>query len=398
MKFVQDRLFFFRASYNFLRNSLPIRIVFFLFLSFSTVYAGNPFVTDSGSLLFWPNRENRFMVDSRALGPYSPILAKELVIKAFNEWSTIRYSQMTWEYGGTLESEFDADLLQLLMEQPGNAPNPIIFDSNGFIVDSIQGNGASQYSLGFAVPIYKNTGEIVSSFAVINGNILSGEPEEIQELYATILHEVGHFIGIGHSQLHLDFAFDSDSLNNLFLPIMFPVAPEDGVNPPSLSLDDKMTLASLYPAPELFEQRGIIQGSVTTPFGYSVQGANVVVKNVNDPFVTAFSVVSDLEIRNTGDFSFWGLPRGEYEIFIESIHQDFHGVSAVGPFSSDTNAPSFINPVEKEYYNGVRESGSKISDDPEDRVLVTVKEGETVNGIDFISNEESTNILDWSLY
>ena len=52
-----------------------------------------------------------------------------------------------------------------------------------------------------------------------------------------------------------------------------------------------------------------------------------------------------------------------------------------------------------EYYNGERESGFINRDDPEDRIQLVVRQGETVTDIDLISNEEvEVPVREWSLY
>lgn len=362
-------------------------------------WTGNPIVLPSGAVLRWTTMELSYHLDRGSLGPYSEEFIQQLIIKAFSEWNKVPFSTLSWSLGGYLNPADSLDGSLYYVGVPDDGINPVIFDSRGDLIDLLNGEGASDYLLGLAIPYYTTQGKIQEVEIIVNGKGLHGRSTEAQRLYATMLHEIGHISGLGHTQLLTEFAFDSNRGNNLFLPVMFPVEPVDLVSSNSLSLDDMSTLETLYPRPDFHQARGSIVGTVQRPWGDPVQGANVVAVNVNEPWVSIYATVSDLEIDQTGAFRFYGLTPGVYEIYMEPIWPMFKGTAGVGPFSATEAAPSFNNPVKKEYYNGERESGFISRDDPEDRIQLVVRQGETVTDIDLISNEEvEVPVREWSLY
>jgi len=386
------------AHYYILKKPAFIMVVLAVLSVPVSVWGGNPIVTPAGVLLLWPTPEITYQIDKGPLGPYSETIARNLVIKAFEQWSEVEYCRLKCLYGGSLKTDITADNAASFLNQMDDGLNPILFDSDGSIIDLLRGKGASDDLLGLSNPIATNTGTILKSQAVINGKKLTGWFGESNTLFSTMLHEFGHFLGLGHSQLLQDFAFDGFPANNVFLPVMFPVEPNGRISPNQLSQDDKMTLANLYPTQEFFTERGGIKGTVTRPTLEAVQGANVVTVNVSEPLVYTYSVVSDLFIRQTGEFTFRGLPPGLYEVHIEPINPKFVDVSGVGPFTDRPDSPSFINPVKKEYYNGNRESGVIGQDNPDDRVVLSVGKGDMVSDINFVANELPVSVQDWSIY
>jgi hypothetical protein len=368
---------------------------------FSPSWSGNPLVTDSGLLLKWNTHNVVYHVDRGGLGVYSEDFMKNLTIKAFNEWSNISKSRINFTFGTLLNEDVTESNFWNYIDNPKDGLNPIIFDANGALINLLLGNGAADQTLGIAGPLYNSlTGVIIEAEAILNGKMFTNQVVDLERIYSTLLHEIGHFIGLDHSQLHLDFAYDHDLSNNLFLPIMFPLETSDQFSSQSLSEDDRFTLAGVYPDEEEMAKLATIKGAVFRPYYVPVQGANVVAVKTDSPIIHRYSVVSDLFIQQTGEFLFAGLLPGSYELFIEPIHEAFWGPSGVGPFTNNPGSPSFDNPVTKEYYNGNRENGYINRDDPEDKVIIIVEAGEIIEDVIFINNEEiaPANIDGWALY
>ncbi len=380
-------------------------LIFLLFLLAASRFspstlAGNPVVTSLGAKVLWPadNFPVKFHIDPGPAGSFSSQFLQQLTIKAFQNWSQLKYSELSFEFGGLMKFDVTAENIDRVLGNIGDQMNPIIFDSDGSISDLLLGQNGSDSVLAFSSLNQDKRGEIQEASIILNGKLINGENGDINRTFSTLLHEVGHFAGLDHTQIHTEFAFDDDASNNIFLPIMLPIETQDFESPTQLSLDDELTLSSNYPTDRFFLGLWPVFGSVKRPDGTPVQGANVVAVNVNEPLVSRFATVSDLFITQTGEFAFEGLPPGEYEFFVEPIHSDFWGISSVGPFAETQNSESFIDPIPFEYYNGERESGSLLLDDPMDRVTIKVGEGEEIPNIEFITNEDATPISEWNFY
>jgi len=357
--------------------------------------AGNPFVLSSGKTLHWPSSEIAYQMDPGDLGPYSSSLVQQLIMLAFRDWTDAPHSNLKIIYGGLLPEDITDDNYN---KYSGNYFNPVIFDADGAIIDMLKGKGASDSILGLSSPAHENGGAtIINSEIILNGKYLSGRGGDVNRLFSTMLHEIGHFLGLDHSQLHPEFAFDADPANNIFLPVMFPIETDDRISPMNLSQDDRMTIQMLFPGSDFHTSLGSIKGIVTRPANEAVQGANVIAEEIDSPCLNSYSVVSDLSIDWTGEFALY-VPPGRYALYIEPIDPRFNGSSRVGPFSDDRFSPSFIKPVLREYYNGSRENGYINLDDPEDKELITVRAGNSVEGIEFVSNEDTLPVMDWYHY
>jgi hypothetical protein len=214
--------------------------------------------------------------------------------------------------------------------------SPVIYDTDGSIIDSVFGVGASASVLGFAGSAWSNNGSIcqyVEGQAVINGAIAVSDTT----MGITIAHEVGHLIGMDHTQL--------DSVQGLSTgnyPLMYPIAFRSVL---SLHEDDAAAVTALYPDTTVNANYGTLTGSFTTAGGAPILGANIYAQGTGG----VFSVVSDYLVQGTGFFKLLLRP-GTYALRAEAISTDFTDGSGVGPYSEDLNQPSFQPPL---YVGGV---------------------------------------------
>lgn len=379
------------------------KIVLFLFLCAPfALFAAGPILVDTdgdGSQVVWQDRLIRFNPESvGGLGRLSNAEAVQLVRDLLEEWgavtlngfSTVNLSVQEGVGLGDVDEDNVDDFFSYcpsdetcLTEDPpfvlGNAyqgQSPIIFDSDGEITDLIQGNGAKRSILGFGGPRVAETigGDFVitEGQAILNGlfiNCPSGaassdscqSPEvTLEEYRGAILHELGHFIGLDHTQVNLSSAqkaLRGDDSEVAAIPTMFPIY-VDGVAMGSLHYDDQVAISLLYPSASYQSQFCTLSGTIYEADGVTeLQGVNVVAARTDSPLSESTSFVSGSYYTGTvgscghaaGDFSITGLiPGVEYQVSIEKISQAFTGGSSIEPcdpplsgFTAETLAGTF---------------------------------------------------------
>jgi hypothetical protein len=175
----------------------------------------------------------------------------------------------------------------------------------------------------------------VEGRAVINGYIGVSDTT----LKVVLAHEVGHLIGLDHTQLD-----NSQGLANSNYPLMYPIAYR-GLN--SLHEDDIAAVSALYPDATLNSVYGQLTGIFIQASGTPIRGANIWAMEVSTHKV--YSYVSDYLSQNTGYFKFL-LPPGSYTLHAEVIRTKFTAGSSVGPYSETSADLSFQPPL---YNSGV---------------------------------------------
>ncbi len=306
--------------------------------------------------------------------------------------------------------------------------SPVIFDADGAIIADL---GLPPEIIGFAgmCKLDAGTGYILTAELVLNGEFQDSRnhPEEsppnyelsLNQFDEVIVHEIGHFIGLDHSQINLhvltsnQYPCDVDELAGL--PLMFPellCQARKDVSLPVLAPDDVAWISTLYPGPSYASSYGTISGRILFSDGISqVQGANVIARLVDDPntpqdesrrvVVSAISgylftanpgqsvtaSMSDPTEDNTNGWKAGSrnpqligyyripVPPGTYTVEVESIYSGFISESGIGPLSPPV-------PIPAEFWNE-RESAF---DPPAQRDTVTVHPRDNITNVDIILN------------
>jgi hypothetical protein len=389
---------------------------------------GQPFVWQT-------NIPIRYTVDS---GPLSVNPSGQTVISnaqglarvqsLFQNWQSVPTASLAFSYAGQITGVPSGDVksIQDFNAVQGScnsgAQNPIIFDADGSLLRAL---GMDPLVIGFAgtCKLDAQAGHILSAMVVLNGQFQDGVTNQATQNFEitadqfdeAITHELGHFLGLGHSQVNEDlFQFgvagncNQDQLAGL--PLMFPVEfcqSRKSAGLPILAPDDVAWISKLYPAASFAASYGTLSGFVLFSDGITAaQGVNVVARRVDDPATLvdesksiAVSVVSGYSFTgnpgqsitgdNTGGSAFGSrnpaligyyeipVPPGNYTLQIENIDPSFTGGSSVGPL----DPPNVTIGAFESWHQY-----ESAFDNPAQRDPVVVVGGQKISNLNFILN------------
>ncbi len=344
----------------------------------NVAYAGGPLFisgSDGNTPVTYQLSNITLNVENGDLGSLTNAAAITLLQDAFNLWNNVSTATINLSIDQT-QIELDINETNFETYMPtldgsnlneNDNLNPIIFDSNGKIIEAIFGVDQTGL-LGIAGSfINDETGNYIEGFILING-ANSGTDTEIT---LTLAHEVAHFIGLGHTQVDIDneesfsglpFSCFTTGADNY--PLMYPISCRLSNN---LHADDISAVSALYPTTDLTDSFGILEGIFVDESGDAILGANIWAENTASGEI--ISIVSDYLKQGTGFYKLL-LPAGNYTLHANSINTEFVAGSGVGPYTTSSTDISFSDPhpiAEITYFG---------SDQPNDEVL-TITTNET---------------------
>ena len=320
--------------------------------------------------------------------------AVQLVADAFQVWADVPTSTVNYVNAGPLpEDVTGANVIDYWLEPAPDGLSPIIFDFDGSAGATL---GFPAGVLGVAGIAWVNTltCEVSEGAALLIGPTFAGDPTAA---FDVTVHEFGHYSGLGHTvvngQIYLGSVGGDDSgpsPNGTFDPVpnpftevvetMYPFYYGPPIGTATLHKDDAAAISELYPDASFAATTGTIAGSIlvgSTP----ATGANVIARNLADPYLDAVSAISGDQSVGAdgfdGRYTLSGLtPGAEYAVYVDEI--------LAGGFSTPPLSPL---PGPEEFYNGASESADPDIDDPAVFTPIVAAAGVVADGNDIVFNQ-----------
>jgi len=247
------------------------------------------------------------------------------VASMFSVWSSVSTAKISFNYAGTIVAAgsyvegADVATMAQFNDVSGSCDvgtqSPVVFDADGSLTIEL---GMDQSVIGFAGPcVMDDAGHINAAMVVMNGKMQDGVNTQTNwELPSAsfdeaITHEIGHLLGLGHSQINHNAASwcTPDELGGL--PLMYPYVTCEArskIGLPMLASDDVAWISKLYPGPAFGTSYGKITGRVLFYDGVTqAQGVNVIARRVDDP-ATAANESKRIAVSSVSGFRFTGNP------------------------------------------------------------------------------------------
>jgi hypothetical protein len=345
-------------------------------------YAGGPLaVNTNGQPLVWPlGRTINYTPDAGAFGRFSSAQVVQWLTEGFKGWTDVEgIAPLTIQATSPFSTNITGDNIFEVLDTLPDDVNLIIFDDDGGILDLLFGFGASEVYAGLGGPraFDTRTSTIAQAWVFLNG--YGSDLESADWWRSAIEHELGHFLGLTHSQINPQVTYDGDPANDALAPRM---SYNDGPNSrPSLHVDDRAWITALYPKPGATPTTGTLRGRVLLPDGKTgLQGIQVAAYRDGDEEATAVSCVSGYRYKDPAGFGsrdvslqgFYelpGLPPGNYRLVIEQLDDG----TPVAP------RHQFL-PGGRRFYR----EGAPVAIQRLEAALVSVSAGQTLEGKDFV--------------
>jgi hypothetical protein len=250
--------------------------------------------------LRWPTAPVAWAVTERGVTGVSTGEFQAAMARAFATWEAVPTATVAFQFGGFTRSEpFEDDDRSVLGFQDEPELERVL-GATGFVVDLL-------------------TGEIVESDIFFNSSFSWSVATPGQagrfDLESVALHEIGHFLGLGHSALGETEMLAGDRRRVIASgAVMFPISfGSANTADRELQPDDIAGISDLYPSSDYRANTGAARGRVTLN-GRPVFGAHVVAFNPETrELIGAFTVNAD------GEFEITGLTPGPHVIRVEPL-------------------------------------------------------------------------------
>ena len=250
--------------------------------------------------LHWTTMPVRWFATDRGVSGVSSAQFRSAVENAFNTWQGVSTASIQTVFGGFTSVE--------------------PFQDDGLSVLGFQNHPEMDRVLGATTFVFDDdSGELAEADIFFNSffewsTAVGGDPARF-DLESIALHEIGHFLGLGHSALGETEMRPEGGRRVLGSgSVMFPIALGRGaIVDRALQPDDIAGISDLYPASGFEDSTGGVKGRVLRG-SVGVFGAHVVAFNMRTR-----ALIGGLTLGQQGDFQILGLTPGPYVLRVEPL-------------------------------------------------------------------------------
>ncbi len=282
-----------------------------VFLTAGIAIAFVPKINDAGEFRKWDfddppasvsanifNRNTRAIRFSLAEDAFSPEHREaelNAVRAAFGQWEAVPDSIIDFEEGPLAPSAFDIN--------PSDGTNIVKWAKSSPLVNG----GRSDISgrLGLAFTLFFADGRMAAADIALNGvdHVWFASPDAVFDegrfIEGTVIHEIGHVLGLDHSPVGAATMFARDGSGLGF---------QNGLSP-----DEVSYAQSIYQEPASANQRAVLQGRVTAA-GAGVLGAALFLEDLDGHLIAGTVSIEATDKNDLGFYQFLGVPPGDYQV------------------------------------------------------------------------------------
>lgn len=247
----------------------------------------------------WTERPVRYFVTTRGDNGVTATQFQQAMARAFATWADAPTIDISFSFGGFVGAEpFDEDGINVLGFQ-AEPDLERVLGATGFTIDTVTGRILES-------DIFFNT--------AFDWTVAPGGEAGRFDLESTAVHEIGHFIGLGHSAIG-ETELTGDRRRVIAKQaVMFPIAfPTGNISDRRLKADDIAGASDIYPEGSFNRSHGSISGRVRLD-GRGVFGAHVTAYSLRSG-----AIVGNFSLDNEGAFVISGLEPGLHVVRVEPL-------------------------------------------------------------------------------